>query len=122
MGYRDPLLSLPADDITSGNLSGSYQLTGQILAGSPSGSHIAFTSTEMAFYAADGITKLIDLDTGSGSGTIQSATISGSTITGGLIQTAASGPRVYMSGPLQLLGVAVGAAGQYQDGESLPRR
>jgi hypothetical protein len=109
--FRNPITSLPADQITSGNLAGTYQLTGSILAGNASGSHIAITPTGQIFYAADGVTPLITLDTSVGNGTIfgthiNGSSISGSTITAGVIngsiitgatvQSAATGTRTVM--------------------------
>lgn len=120
MTFRDPLTSLPADAITSGTFNGTYRNTGTfVLAGTPGASRIEASGTELAFYAADGTTKLIDMDTSSGTGRIQSAIINGSTITGGLIQTAAAGARVYLDGVGQVLGLGIGA-GQYDDGGLIP--
>lgn len=83
MGYRNPLTSLPADKITSGDLGGEYQVTGAILAGDTAGSHIAIGPSGLIFYAADGVTPLIELDASSALGTITAADI----------RTAASGQR-----------------------------
>lgn len=93
-GYSNPLTSLPADAITSGAFSGAYTVPGSILlAGAAGGSHIQAGGSALTFYAADGVTPLITMDTSSGAGSISSATI-----TGGTIQTAAQGRRMVLSG------------------------
>lgn len=114
MTFRDPLTSLAADAITSGTFTGTYRNTGTfVLAGTPGASRIEASGTELAFYATDGTTKLIDLDTASGAGVIRSTEIDGATITGGLVQTAAApSNRVYLDGTNNRLGLSptLGAA------------
>lgn len=93
MTFRNPLTSLPADAITSGTFTGTYRNAGTfILAGAAGASRIEASGTELAFYGADGVTKLIDLVTSSGAGSINSATV-----TGGTVQTAAAGQRWVMA-------------------------
>lgn len=129
MTFRNPLTSLPADAITSGTFSGSYVNAGQFtLAGNPAGSHVQASPTALIFYAADGVTPLISMDTAGGAGSISSSSISGGTIngtavtggtvTGSTIQTAASGKRLLLSSsgtPDSVLGYS-GVAGELNPG------
>ena len=78
--------SITAADIT---LAG-----GQFMAGSPPATGMVINSQGLRLYAGGSVTVALDAATGTGT---FSGTISGSTITGSLFQTAASGRRIVVS-------------------------
>jgi hypothetical protein len=64
VGFRNPLRSLPADNITGGAFTGTYTVPGTFTVGDAGAGHIRLDGATPALklYAADGTTVLVDLE------------------------------------------------------------
>jgi hypothetical protein len=81
-----------AGAVTADKLEAVLQLVTRLVAGDPSGARVELNENGLRVYNAGG-TQTIGFDAADGSG-VFSGTITGSTITGGLIRTAATGERI----------------------------
>lgn len=103
MPFRNPITSLPASKITSGTFTGNYVNAGSFtLAGDPAHSHVQAAATSLVFYAADGVTPLISMDTSTAIGTITAARI----------RTAATGNRIELGAVANEIDFYSGTAGE----------
>lgn len=108
MPFRNPITSLPASKITSGTFTGDYVNAGSFtLAGDPAHSHIQAAAGSLVFYAADGVTPLISMDTSSATGTITAAHI----------RTAATGNRIELGNSVNEIDFYTGLAAETAPGQ-----
>jgi hypothetical protein len=94
VGFRNPIRSLPADDITGGQFTDAYTLSGTLIVGNPAGAHIEIDGSVPSekLYATDGVTVLVDLEP------------TGPTFTG-RVQTGLAGQRVTLDPAFGIPGV-----------------
>ncbi|MFF8544833.1 hypothetical protein ACF060_31605 [Streptomyces werraensis] len=84
-----------AGAVTADKLEAVLQLVTRLVAGNPTGARVELNSDGLRVYNTGG-TQTIGFNAADGSGTF-SGTVTGSTVTGGVVQTATSGQRITMN-------------------------
>lgn len=87
--------TIEAGAVTAEKLEAVLQLVTRLVAGDPAGARVELNENGLRVYNASG-QMMIRFDAADGSG-VFTGTITGSTITGGLMQTAASGQRITLN-------------------------